>query len=557
VTDRPDRPARLDRPVLPEHPDRLDRLDRPDRPDRVLVLWCPDWPLVAAGALPEHPAAVLHANRVVAANAAARAVGVLRHQRRREAQARCPDLEVVAHDADRDARAFEPVVAIVAAHAPRLELDRPGRAIVPTRGPSRYWGGDQALAARLRAGVAEVGHDVRVGVADGAFAAGLAARATSPAHPTLVVDPGGSAAFLAPVPLLALDRPDLVDVLGRLGLTCLGDLAALPPGHVLARFGTEGRTAWRLAGGLDERPPAATPPAPELTVTAELDPPAEQVSPAAFVARGLADELARRLAERGSACTRVVVGAETEHGERIERVWRHPDRGWEATGGGLGAAAIADRVRWQLEGWLTGPARQRPTAGIARLWLAPDEVVAATGRQLGFWGSDAATGERAVRAVTRVQGLLGPGSVTVPERRGGRDPGEVVVRVGAEAVDLDGDRPSVDPAWVAPPWPGRLPAPSPATVHPRPLPAQVAGSDGHPVAVSGRGVVSVAPARCRVDGGPWLAVRAWAGPWPVDERWWDPARRRRRARFQLLLADGSAHLAVLEAGTWQISATYD
>jgi protein ImuB len=52
-------------------------------------------------------------------------------------------------------------------------------------------------------------------------------------------------------------------------------------------------------------------------------------------------------------------------------------------------------------------------------------------------------------------------------------------------------------------------------------------------------------------------VAAWAGPWLVDERWWDPARHRRLARVQVLTDDGAAHLAVLEGGQWSLTATYD
>jgi protein ImuB len=537
-------------------------------PTRTLALWCPDWPLVAAGAGRDEPAAVFSANRVVACTPAARAHGVRRHQRRREAQARCPELAVLAHDPSRDARVFEPVAAAMEALTPRIELTRPGQLAFPTLGPSRYWGGDQALAERaltLAAGALDGGPPIRVGVADGPFTAALAARAASPARPVLVVAPGGSAGFLAPLPLTALDAPELTDVLGRLGLRCLGDLAALTASDVLARFGAQGLTAWHLAAGLDEKPPATEPPPPELTVAAELDPPAEQVGPAAFVARGLAGELYRRLTERGSACTRVVVGAETEHGEVIERVWRCGDAGggrndgagWDAGAGAFTAAALADRVRWQLDGWLTGSSRCRPTAGISRLWLAPEEVVAATGRQLGFWGSDAATGDRATRAVARVQGLLGTGAVAVPEWRGGRDPVEQVALVEAEAVDLESERPASRAGWVEAPWPGRIPPPAPAVLPPEPLSAEVTDARGRPVGVSGRGEVSAAPARLRVEGGRWQAITGWAGPWPVEERWWDPGRRRRRARFQLVTAAGAAHLAVLEAGQWHLTATYD
>ena len=110
---------------------------------RTLVLCCPDWSVVAAGAEPEQPFAVVHANRVVAASPAARCEAVELGLRRREAQARCPGLVVVAADPARDARAFEPVAIALDALTPRIELTRPGRLAFATRGPSRYFGGDR------------------------------------------------------------------------------------------------------------------------------------------------------------------------------------------------------------------------------------------------------------------------------------------------------------------------------------------------------------------------------------------------------------------------------
>ncbi|MFT4220707.1 MAG: DNA polymerase Y family protein, partial [Microbacterium sp.] len=71
-------------------------------PVRSLVLWIPDWPVVAlardpaAGVADDEPVAVLEANTVVSCSAAARAEGVRRGQRRRDAQARCPRLRVAA-----------------------------------------------------------------------------------------------------------------------------------------------------------------------------------------------------------------------------------------------------------------------------------------------------------------------------------------------------------------------------------------------------------------------------------------------------------------------------
>jgi protein ImuB len=305
----------------------------------------------------------------------------------------------------------------------------------------------------------------------------------------------------------------------------------------------------RLASGLDPRPLDARRPAPEHTVSREVEPPAEQIDRAAFVAKALADELHARLATDGLACTHVLVEAETEHGETLARHWRHE--------GALTAGSLADRVRWQLDGWLTGSARTRPTAGISRITLVPVEVVAARGRQLGFWGGETLVDERVLRAVARVQGMLGPDAVTVPEVRGGRGPAERVARVPVAAVDLTAPRPAARPTSVGEPWPGRVPAPAPASVAVGPEPVDVVDAEGRPVGVTGRAEVTAPPVRLTRPGRPPVAVTAWAGPWPVDERWWDPLRHRRLARFQLLDAGGTAHLLAVESGRWWLEATYD
>jgi len=79
------------------------------------------------------------------------------------------------------------------------------------------------------------------------------------------------------------------------------------------------------------------------------------------------------------------------------------------------------------------------------------------------------------------------------------------------------------------PWPGRLPAPAPATVHAVPSPVDIDGLD----------------------------VVAWSGAWPVDERWWDPPTHHRRVRRQVVTADSGAHLLLREGGQWFVEATYD
>ncbi|MFZ1543325.1 MAG: hypothetical protein WAT32_08535, partial [Candidatus Microthrix parvicella] len=106
------------------------------------------------------------------------------------------------------------------------------------------------------------------------------------------------------------------------------------------------------------------------------------------------------------------------------------------------------------------------------------------------------------------------------------------------------------------PWPGRLPAPAPAVVHDPPLPTRVIDGEGRLVGVSGRGQLSAPPQAAEV-GGVRLEITAWAGPWPIDERWWDATEGRRRARIQAVTADGVARLYTVEAGHWGVEATYD
>jgi protein ImuB len=535
---------------------------------RTAVLIAPHWSVVAAGVPADEPAAVVFANRVVEISPAAATHGVEIGMRRRESQGRCPSLEVIEHDAARDARKFESVVAALESLTPRVEILRPGRCSFPTLGPSRYFGGDAALSykaaalideavARVIGSAASADDDAsllaRVGVADGLFGAGLAAALPRERRVT-IIPPGETRAFLAGFPISALgqgsaipDPDDLIDLLWRLGIARLGDLAELPADDLLARFGLPGVIAHRLACGLDERPPDTRRVPPDLVVEVDLEPPADRVDTVAFVAKTLADQIDGRLARDGLACTRVIIEAETESGQVLSRAWRHENR--------FTPASMTDRVRWQLDGWFHSS--QRPTGGVNLLRLIPDEVVPDEGRQLGFWGGQTQGDERAARALARVQGILGADAVTVPELRGGRRPLDHEGRASITGVALGPDRTLALPGVAEAPWPGRLPAPSPAKVLPDPVPVRVTASDGAVVSVDGRGDLSASPSDLTLKSGKTEHIRAWAGPWPIDERWWDEVRSRRQARIQVILDDHSAHLLAVENGAWHIEATYD
>jgi protein ImuB len=486
---------------------------------RVLVLRCPDW--LAGPVL---------ADTVLAGPVLADTV-----------------LAGTEQEPEAAARAFEPVIGVVEEFCPQVEVLRPGLVAIAARGPARYFGGEEALAARLTAAVSRSGIACQAGVADGLFAADLAAR-SGPAG--LVIPPGETVQFLAGVPVAALrcaellfdvaGLPELTELLPRLGIHALGEFAALPAAEAGSRFGAQGIVAHRLARGLDPRLLAPQPPRLDLAVEQAFDPPADQSEPVVFTAKALADRMHVQLAHHGLACVRVQVRVTCADGRELSRLWRHD--------GLLSALAVAERVRWQLDGWRPG-GQDAESGGIVLLRLTPDQLVRATGHQLSLWG-DAVVSDRVARAALRVQAMLGHAAVTRPVLSGGRSPAEQVLLApfGDAAVP---SRPASQP------WPDQIPAPAPATVYADPRPASVTDSAGRVVCVSGRAQLSAPPAWLAVGGGPARAITCWAGPWPVTERWWDPGRFRRQARFQLVTDDGNAWLAVLQDGRWLLEARYD
>jgi protein ImuB len=87
--------------------------------------------------------------------------------------------------------------------------------------------------------------------------------------------------------------------------------------------------------------------------------------------------------------------------------------------------------------------------------------------------------------------------------------------------------------------------------------AVVLDGSGTPVGVSARLELTGEPASLIVERAEPVGISGWAGPWPLDERWWAPGEARRRARFQVALADGRALLLALSGGHWAVEAVYD
>lgn len=518
---------------------------------RTMVLWYPDWPVTAAvreHALPAEAAvALLEGGEVLACSPAARQDGVRRGLRAREAQARSTALVCLPYDPSLDARVFEPVVTAVEAVMPGVQILRPGLCALAVKGPARYYGGeDEAVRVVLRTLAALGLTDVRVGVADGLFAAEQAARATDQAEdpdadPLVIVPAGRSPWFLGPYPLDVLDQPRLAVLLRRLGIRSLGEFAALPAADVRARFGIEGALAHRRAAGSDRSGVVARTPAPHLDTVADFEPALTRIDRLAFAFRTRAEDFVDTLRGAGMVCTVLHVRLHTESGEVSERRWRHPR--W------FDAEDVVDRIRWQLQG--AGAPDSGLGSGITRVHIGPDVVEDLGDHADGLWGTG--TDEGIHHGLARVQGLLGHGAVLTAVVAGGRLLADrrVLIPWGDVAA---GGGPVKDPTL---PWPGRPPGPAPATVFADPVPAIVTDARGTPVDVDARGLLSADPAF--FEAGPGEArqpVHSWAGPWPITERWWDP-RGRTLHRFQLVDRHGSAWLLLLEDHAWWVEAAYD
>lgn len=486
--------------------------------------------------------------------------------------------------------AFETIAQAVVAYAPLIEVASPGVIVVATRGPSRYVGGDERLARIIHAAVddavrtmiaaargAAVDESLAafgVGIADGRLAAGIASRHAIRSGEPTVVPVAASAHWLATSSVRALvdcvevigtvgagvpgigdvaSYRDIVSLLERLGLYRFGDVAALSEADVIARFGAFGRDLSRLSRGLDRHPPLVVAPTPERVRLLQFEQPVESRDAVVSAAAGLSAGLIDHLRMLGLAVVRMHILVESDHGERTERMWYRSD--------GFTDRAIVESLRWQLDAWITHAA---PTSGVVAVRLSPEQVVVDAGRQAALWGGERDADRHAQRAMRRIADMNGAESVTVPAWRGDRDPARSFELVRSDSVDVGHRAGSGALDSVASEWSGALPSPAPTLVFDSSSDAPGIGVldvDGCCVTVDARHAMSGSPSVVCI-GGRRYDVVAWAGPWPIEERWWDPRRARRMVRLQLLVRRASrggpvvAAIAVLERGAWRLAAWY-
>jgi DNA polymerase-4 len=161
------------------------------------------------------------------------------------------------------------VMAIFRAVAPEVEPLSLDEAFIDVSGARRRLGSPKAIAELIRRQVREQQSiTCSVGVAPVKFVAKIASAHCKP-DGLLVVPESGLLDFLHPLPVSALwgvgDRAE--EVLSRLGLRTVGDIAHVPEATLRREFGVAGTHLHALAWGRDER--QVTPRREEKSVGAE------------------------------------------------------------------------------------------------------------------------------------------------------------------------------------------------------------------------------------------------------------------------------------------------
>ncbi|SEB83430.1 hypothetical protein [Streptomyces sp. PAN_FS17] len=154
---------------------------------------------------------------------------------------------------------YRQVLELLAELSPVVQALPPSAALVELKGALRYHGTDgRHLGEILRVrALSRLGVDVRVGIGPSITVAATASAQVPQPGGVLAVEPGEAGAWLAPLPVDALQGigPRQAETLHDYGIHSVGLLAAMPPATVQRLLGGRaGRTAADRARGIDPRP---------------------------------------------------------------------------------------------------------------------------------------------------------------------------------------------------------------------------------------------------------------------------------------------------------------
>lgn len=295
---------------------------------QVLFVWLPQLPLrvevLRRPSLDAHPLVLGggpgQRKVVQQCSPQARRAGIRPGLPLREVLPLCPEAVILQPDPVRAGRILEEVLASLQRVTPAVEADAEGF-FLDVRGLNVLYAGDfEALVQDVSAAVPPPLLP-RVGAAAGKFAAAVAARL---AHPpaACVVRANETEAFLAPLPLSHLPfEPEALERLELMGLTTIGELAALPVGAVQAQFGSVGARAWHLAKGQDERPVVPKGSRPSVHASLRFDDPLASTDALLFALDHLLSNVSGNPVLQGRSARQVRLRALLSDGTSWERLY--------------------------------------------------------------------------------------------------------------------------------------------------------------------------------------------------------------------------------------------
>jgi DNA polymerase-4 len=335
---------------------------------------------------------------VSAASYEARRFGVHSAMPIGQAARRCPEGVFLPVDMGKYARVSREVMAILAAFTPLLEPVSIDEAFMDVTGTEGLHGDGPAVARAIKSRIsATLGLTASVGVAPSKFVAKVASDLRKP-DGLVVVAPGTEAAFLAPLPVSRLWGVGRVTAAGleAMGLSTIGQLAAVPAEYLEARFGPSGRSLRELAHGRDDRPVEPFAPPKSMGAEETFGRDHRDGDLLAATLREQAERVARELRAEGFAGRCVTLKLRFADFSTLTR--RHTD---DPTQDGLAiyrrAAALLERI----------PLRQP----VRLIGLSVSALGPAASGQLSLLEPGAERRERLARAMDRVTARFGEASL--------------------------------------------------------------------------------------------------------------------------------------------------
>jgi protein ImuB len=402
---------------------------------------------------------------------------------------------------------WEPVLDVLDSVSPLVEDGGDGLALLEMRGiegpPARWFAATTAALAGTPA--------FSLGLGPNKFVARAAAIA---GDRTVIVTHRQARTLLAPLPLslLELDK-DVEARLHLLGILTLGELAALPHGPFVRRFGPEAARWHDRARGIDDRPFISRARALRIERTLFGEGTAEREEQILFALRTVTAQVANDLAAAGKRCGFLRLVLECENGDVHEVMTTVAEPTSQPP-------VLFDLMRARLEGI-------RLEAPVTGLRLSAERLENG-GVPFSLFAQRDPDPQALSVALARIEATLGAQAL--------------------RARIIDGNRPESRVAYE--PF---LTAPS-RTLEPEPSLAALTPLQYRMLELREIDVVIEAHVP-RLVGTPPQPVVHVCGPWRVDETWWDAPLR--RDDYDVLLEDGSLYRIACRDGHWYLCGVYD